>query len=77
MFLPSCKKRIANWSNGVPASSFHESTYDSFEIISLDGKVAVYYCKDGTLAIRDDEKNPLYRRIIRLVNKLILKKDYL
>lgn len=57
--------------------SFHESMYDSFEIISLDGKVAVYYYKDGTLAIQGDEQNPFYRRIIRQVNKLISKKDYL
>ena len=57
--------------------SFHESMYDSFEIISLDGKVAVYYYKDGTLAIQGDEQNPFYRRIVRQVNKLISKKDYL
>lgn len=57
--------------------SFHESMYDSFEIISLDGKIAVYYYKDGTLAIEGDDKNPFYRRIVRQVNKLISKKDYL
>ncbi len=57
--------------------SFHESMYDSFEIISLDGKVAVYYYKDGTLVIQGDEKNPSCRRIIQQVNKLISKKDYL
>ena len=57
--------------------SFHESMYDSFEIISLDGKVAIYYYKDGVLAIEGDERNPFYRRIVRQVNKLISKKEYL
>ncbi|MFZ0184041.1 MAG: hypothetical protein WBV92_06725 [Nitrosotalea sp.] len=57
--------------------SLRKSTYDSFEIISLDCKVSIYYYKDGTLAIQGDEKNPFHRRIIRQTNKLISKKDYL
>ena len=50
---------------------------ESFEIISLDGKIAVYYYKDGTLAVEGDDKDPLFRRIIRQVDKLVSKKEYL
>ena len=50
---------------------------DSFEIISLDGKISVYYYKDGTLEIEGSDANPVYRRIIRLVNNLVSKKDYI
>ena len=57
--------------------SFHESMYDSFEIISLEGKVAVYYYKDGTLAVEGNESNSFFRRIVRQVNKIISKKEYL
>lgn len=57
--------------------SFHESMHDSFEILSLDGKVAVYYYKDGTLAVEGDENNLFFRRLVYQVNKLISKKDYL
>lgn len=57
--------------------SFHDSMFESFEIISLDGKIAIYYYKDGTLAVEGDEKNPYFRRIIHQVNKIVSKKDYL
>lgn len=57
--------------------SFHESMMDSFEIISIDGKISVYYYKDGLLEIQGDEKNKTFRRIVKQVNKSISKKDYL
>ena len=57
--------------------SFHESMYDSFEIVSLEGKVAVYYYKNGTLAVEGNEVDSFFRRIARQVNKIISKKDYL
>lgn len=57
--------------------SFHDSMMESFEIVSIDGKISVYYFKDGMLQIEGDETNPAYRRIIRKVNNLISKKDYL
>ncbi|MDE1818118.1 MAG: hypothetical protein KGH86_03600 [Thaumarchaeota archaeon] len=57
--------------------SFHESMYDSFEIISLDDKVAVYYYKNGTLAVEGDDKNSFFRSVVRQVNKLVSRKDYL
>jgi hypothetical protein len=57
--------------------SFHNSMMESFEIVSLDGKISIYYFKDGTLQIEGDEINPTYRRIVRKVNGLISKKDYL
>ncbi len=57
--------------------SFHDTMHESFEIISLDGKIAVYYYKDGTLAVEGDEKDPVFRRIIRQVNKLVSKKEYI
>ena len=50
---------------------------ESFEIISIDGKIAIYYYKDGTLAVEGDEGNSFFRRIVRQVNKIISKKDYL
>lgn len=51
--------------------------YGSFEIVSLEGKVAAYYYKDGTLAVEGNETDSFFRRIIRQVNKIISKKDYL
>ncbi len=57
--------------------SFHESMYDSFEIISLNGKVAIYYYKNGTLEVEGDDKNSFFRSIIRQVNKLVSRKEYL
>ncbi|HJW19094.1 MAG TPA: hypothetical protein VJ571_00875 [Candidatus Nitrosotalea sp.] len=51
--------------------------YDSFEIISLNGTVAVYYYKNGTLAIEGDDVNSFFRSIVRQVNKLVSRKDYL
>jgi hypothetical protein len=57
--------------------SFHDSMMESFEIISIDGKISVYYFKDGMLQIEGDDTNPAYRRIVRKVNGLISKKDYL
>jgi len=57
--------------------AFHDSMMESFEIVSIDGKISIYYFKDGTLQIEADETNPVYRRIVRKVNGLISKKDYL
>ncbi len=57
--------------------SFHESMHDSFEIVSLEGKVAVYYYKDGTLTVEGDDGDAFFRRIVRQVNKMISRKDYL
>lgn len=57
--------------------SFHESMYDSFEMVSLEGKVAIYYYKDGTLAVEGNDADSFFRRIVRQVNKIISKKDYL
>jgi len=57
--------------------SFHDTMLESFEIISIDGKIAIYYYKDGTLAVEGNEKDPLFRRIIRQVNKLVSKKEYI
>jgi hypothetical protein len=56
--------------------SFHDSMLDSCEIISLDGKISVYYYKDGLLEIKGDERNSTVRIIIRQVNHII-SKDYL
>jgi len=56
--------------------SFHDSMIESFDIISLAGKISIYYYKDGTLQIEGDENNPSYHRIVRKVNALISKKDY-
>lgn len=57
--------------------SFHESMHDSFEIVSLEGKVAIYYYKDGTLEVKGDDKNLFFRSIVRQVNKLVSRKEYL
>jgi hypothetical protein len=57
--------------------SFHESMYDSFEIISLSGKISIYYYKNGMLTIEGNERDSFHRRIIRQVNKLISKKEYI
>jgi ribonuclease HIII len=51
--------------------------HDSFEIVSLEGKVAVYYYKDGTLTVEGDDGDAFFRRIVRQVNKMISRKDYL
>lgn len=57
--------------------SFHESMYDSFEIISIDGRVAIHYYKNGTLAVEGDDANSFCRKIIRQVNKLVSRREYL
>jgi hypothetical protein len=57
--------------------SFHDSMLDSFEMVSLDGKISVYYYKDGTVEIEGSEDNPTYRRVIKRVNGVISKKDYI
>ena len=57
--------------------SYHDSMLDSFEIVSLDGKIAAYYYKDGTLEIQGRDTNSTFHRIIRLVNNLLSKKDYI
>ncbi len=57
--------------------SFHDSMLESFEIVSIDGKISVYYYKDGTLEIQGDDTNPTFRRIIRKANSLVSKKDYI
>lgn len=41
------KKGLQNDHVASQYPSFHESMYDSFEIFSLDGKISVYYYKDG------------------------------
>lgn len=51
--------------------------HDSFEIVSLEGKVAIYYYKDGTLEVKGDDKNLFFRSIVRQVNKLVSRKEYL
>ncbi len=57
--------------------SFHDSMLESFEIVSIDGKISVYYYKDGTLEIQGDDTNPTFRRIVRKANSLVSKKDYI
>lgn len=57
--------------------SFHDSMMDSFEIVSIDGKVSIYYYKDGTLEIQGEDTNSSFRRIVRKVNGLVSKKDYI
>lgn len=57
--------------------AYHDSMLDSFEMVSIDGKIAVYYYKDGKLEIQGSDENPTFRRIIRRVNSLISKKDYI
>ena len=57
--------------------SFHDSMMESFAIISLDGKISVYYFKDGTLQIEGDETSNTFRGIVKKVNGIISKKDYL
>ena len=56
---------------------YHESMLDSFEIVSIDGNVSVFYYKDGTLEVAGDEKNHTFRRVVRRVNGLVSKKDYI
>lgn len=57
--------------------SYHDSMLDSFEIVSIDGKISVYYYKDGTLDVQGREENPAFRRVVRKVNSLVSKKDYI
>jgi hypothetical protein len=57
--------------------SFHESMYDSFEIISIEGRAAIHYYKNGRLALEGDENNSFFRRIVRHVNKIVSTRDYL
>lgn len=57
--------------------SFHDSMLESFEIVSIDGKISVYYYKDGTLDVQGEETNSTFRRIVRKVNGLVSKKDYI
>jgi hypothetical protein len=57
--------------------SFHESMYDSFEIISIEGRAAIHYYKNGRLALEGDENNSFFRRIVRQVNKIVSTRDYL
>ncbi len=47
--------------------SYHDSMLESFEIVSLDGKISVYYYKYGTLEVRGSDTNPTFRRIVRKV----------
>lgn len=57
--------------------SYHDSMLESFEIVSIDGKISIYYYKDGTLEIQGDDTNSTFRRIVRKVNGLVSKKDYI
>jgi hypothetical protein len=57
--------------------SFHESMYDSFEIISIDGRAAIHYYKNGTLAVEGDDTNSFFRKIVRQINKLVSRREYL
>ncbi len=57
--------------------SYHDSMLESFEIVSIDGKISIYYYKDGTLEIHGDDTNPMFRRIVKKVNGLVSKKDYI
>ena len=57
--------------------SYHDSMRDSFEIVSIDGRISVYYYKDGTLEVDGTEENRAYRRIIRRINTMVSKKDYI
>ena len=50
---------------------------ESFEIISIDGKIVIYYYKEGTLAVEGNEKDLLFSRIIRQVNKFVSKKEHI
>ena len=50
---------------------------ESFEIVSIDGKISVYYYKDGTLEIQGSDTNPTFRRIVKKTNGLASKKDYI
>lgn len=56
---------------------YHESMLDSFEIVSMDGNVSVFYYKDGTLEVAGQEANPAFRRLVKRVNSLVSKKDYI
>jgi ribonuclease HIII len=49
--------------------------HDSFEIISLNGKIAVYYYKNGMLAVEGDDKNSFFRSTVHQVNKLFQREN--
>ncbi|GEM_PF-3498723 len=55
----------------------HDAMLDSFEIVSIDGNVPVFYYKDGTLEVSGDESNRTFRRMVRRLNGLVSKKDYI
>ncbi|MDE1862047.1 MAG: hypothetical protein KGI33_03940 [Thaumarchaeota archaeon] len=57
--------------------AFHDSMLDSFEIVSLDGKISVFYHLDGGLEIEGSDDNPAFRRIVKMVNGMVSKKDYI
>ena len=71
------KKGLQNNNVVSQYPSFHESMHDSFEIITLDGNISIYYYKDGRLLIQSDKQDLFFRKIIRQINKIISKKDYL
>lgn len=57
--------------------SYHDSMRDSFEIVSIDGKISIYYYKDGTLEIQGGDANPAFHRTVRRINSAVSKKDYI
>lgn len=57
--------------------SYHDSMLESFEIVSIDGKISIYYYKNGTLEIQGGDTNPTFSRIVKKVNGLVSKKDYI
>ena len=56
---------------------YHDAMLDSFEIVSIDGSVPVFYYKDGTLEIPGDESSRAFRRVVKRVNGIVSKKDYI
>lgn len=57
--------------------SYHDSMLESFEIVAIDGRISVFYYKDGTLEVSGSDDNPEFRRIVRMVNGMVSKKDYI
>lgn len=57
--------------------SYHDSMLESFELVSIDGKISIYYYKDGTLEVQGQDANHTFGRIIRRINSLVSKKDYI
>jgi len=57
--------------------SFNDSMAESFDLISLDGKISIHYYRDGVLQIEGNDDNRTFIRIVRKVNGLISKKDYI